>query len=304
MQRRTQPREARAQFRVGSPRHVFGLGPAQHEPRRAAPGAARAMVHPADRADRGGFLHGLPAGGEDAGSVALRRLRERHTLAGATVPEPASGREAGPAGSPVGSDALARDGAGRQAVLQHLHGCMEACASLRSTSGYNVAFGGRRMRRSWTAMSVATVLAVAACTSGEGRPAATPNAPPSGGPTTSSPTATLASGVALPEGCDRGFPDPRQVVAFVAGDRAWAIDPDGVRLTCLFTVAEAGPFAWGPQADRVLLGGLEVRGVDPSAPSLPAETGKTPSVFDWGRPIGLAVVYASGDRSPQKRFID
>jgi hypothetical protein len=161
------------------------------------------------------------------------------------------------------------------------------------------------MRRSWTAMLVATMLVVAACTGGDGGPAATPNVPPSGGPTTSSPTTTLASGVALPEGCDRGVPDSRQVVAFVAGGRAWAIDPDGVRLTCLFTVAEAGPFAWGPQADRVLLGGLEVRGVNPSAPSLPAETAGIPTAFDWGHPIGLAVVFVSpGDDTPQKRFMD
>jgi hypothetical protein len=160
------------------------------------------------------------------------------------------------------------------------------------------------MRRSWTAMLVVTMLVLAACTSGDGDPAATPNAPPSGGPSTSPPT-TLASGAPLPEECDRGTPDPRQVVSFVAQGRAWAIDPDGKRLTCLFEVADAGPFTWGPQGDRVLLSGLEVRGVDPTAPSLPAETTGIPAAFDWGHPIGLAVVYASeGDRTPQKRFMD
>lgn len=164
------------------------------------------------------------------------------------------------------------------------------------------------MRISRTAMLVAAVLILSACTGGDDGPAATTNAQPSGpttsSPTTTSPTTTLASGAALPEGCDRGVPDPRQAVTFVAGGRAWAIDRAGVRLTCLFKVSDAGPFAWGPQADRVLLGGLEVRGVNPAAPSLPAETGRTPQVFDWGHPIGLAVVYASGERSPQKRFID
>jgi hypothetical protein len=159
------------------------------------------------------------------------------------------------------------------------------------------------MRRSWTAMLVATMLVVVACTSGDGGPAATPNVPPSG-PSTSPPT-TLASGAALPEDCDRGTPDPRQIVSFVAQGRAWAIDPEGKRLTCLFKVADAGPFTWGPQGDRVLLSGLEVRGVEPEAPNLPAETAGIPAAFDWGHPIGLAVVFASpGDRTPRKRFMD
>ena len=160
------------------------------------------------------------------------------------------------------------------------------------------------MRRSLTAMLVASVLVLTACTGGDAGPAATPNSPPSG-PATSPPTTTLASGVPLPDGCDRGVPDPRQTVAFVAEGRAWAIDPDETRLTCLFRIDDAGPFAWGPQGDRVLLGDLEVRGVNPAAPSLPAETAASPAAFDWGHPIGLAVVYASSaDRLPQKRFID
>jgi hypothetical protein len=162
------------------------------------------------------------------------------------------------------------------------------------------------MRRSWTAMLVATTLVLAACTSGDGGPAATPNAQPSGSATWApAPPTMLASGATLPEGCDRGVPDPRQVVSFVAEGRAWAVDLDETRLTCLFRVADAGPFAWGPQGDRVLLGGLQVRGVNPAAPSLPAETDASPPAFDWGHPIGLAVVYAAGgERQPQKRFID
>ena len=160
------------------------------------------------------------------------------------------------------------------------------------------------MGRSWTAMFIATVLGVSACTSSDGGPAPSPNAPPSG-PTAPSLTTTLASGAALPEGCDHGIPDPRQVVSFVAEGRAWAIDPDGERVTCLFKVSDAGPFAWGPQGDRVLLGGLQVRGVEPAAPSLPGTGATTPPTFDWGHPIGLAVVFASaGDRTPQKRFMD
>ena len=50
-------------------------------------------------------------------------------------------------------------------------------------------------------------------------------------------------------------------MAFVADGRAWALDPDTGDLACLFDVEDAGPFAWGPQGDRVLLGGFEVRGV-------------------------------------------
>jgi hypothetical protein len=119
------------------------------------------------------------------------------------------------------------------------------------------------------------------------------------------PATTLASGDTLPDGCDRGTPDPRQVVSFVAEGRAWAIDLEGGALTCLFKVRDAGPFTWGPQGDRVLLGDLEVRGVEPEAPSFPATAEPTPVAFDWGHPIGLAVVYASrGDRTPQKRFMD
>jgi hypothetical protein len=163
------------------------------------------------------------------------------------------------------------------------------------------------VRGTWTAMLVTTVLAVSACTGDDGGPQATPNAPPSGPSSSPLPTTTLASGATLPEGCDRGIPDPRQVVSFVANGRAWAIDPGGTRLTCLFKVTDAGPFAWGPQGDRVLLSGLEVRGVEPEAPSLPAEAEAeaSPQVFDWGHPLGLAVVYASaGERRPQKRFMD
>ena len=152
-------------------------------------------------------------------------------------------------------------------------------------------------------MLVSAMFVLLACTRGDG-PTASPSLPPSGR-TTSSPASTLASGAALPDGCDRGTPDARQVVAFVAMGRAWAVDPQGDRLTCLFKVADAGPFTWGPQGDRVLLDGLEVRGVEPEAPSLPAEIGSSPPVFDWGHPLGLAVVFASaGERGLQKRFMD
>jgi hypothetical protein len=118
------------------------------------------------------------------------------------------------------------------------------------------------------------------------------------------PPATLASGEALPAGCDRGEPDAQQSVAFVAGGRAWAVDLEGVRLTCLFRVSDPGPFVWGPQGDRVLLGDMSVRGLSAAAPTLPG-IGAQPAAFDWGHPIGLAVVFAADDGlAPEKRFMD
>src|SRR5829696_425868 len=50
-------------------------------------------------------------------------------------------------------------------------------------------------------------------------------------------------------------------VAFVADGRAWATTGDGRRVWCLFEVHNPGPFLWGPRGDRVVLDGLEVRGV-------------------------------------------
>lgn len=156
-------------------------------------------------------------------------------------------------------------------------------------------------------MVVAVCLVLAACTTGEDGTTDGPGASPqaSVSPTVPVPATTLASGEALPSGCDRGTPDPRQVVSFVAEGRAWALDLNIARLTCLFRVGDPGPFAWGPQGDRVLLGDLAVRGVEPEAPTWSASADADPSVFDWGHPIGLAVVYAErGDRTPHKRFMD
>ncbi len=113
----------------------------------------------------------------------------------------------------------------------------------------------------------------------------------------------MASGAPLPGGCAERPPRPAQTVTFVAGGRAWALDPDGDRPTCLFEVDDAGPFAWGPQGDRVLLEDLEVRGVTRDAPSLPP-VGVRALASDWGHPIGLALVFSQrGDRIPSKRFI-
>ena len=66
----------------------------------------------------------------------------------------------------------------------------------------------------------------------------------------------------LPAGCPDASPSPAAApIAFAAGGRAWAASADGRRVWCLFEVASPGPFLWGPRGDRVVLGGLEVRGV-------------------------------------------
>jgi hypothetical protein len=155
---------------------------------------------------------------------------------------------------------------------------------------------------------IALLLIAAACSS----------SPPTATPTTASlvtrsstvgatavspsPSTTLADGSALPSGCD-GTAHPSETVAFVAADRAWALDPLTHELDCLFSAGDPGPFAWGPQGDRVLLGGFQVLGLNKGAPNLPA-IGAQPASFDWGHPIGLAVVYAGESGEPQKRFMD
>jgi hypothetical protein len=137
-------------------------------------------------------------------------------------------------------------------------------------------------------------------TSSEGPPS---TAPPPTSTVPPSPTgATLADGSALPPGCG-GKPVASETVAFVADGRAWALDPASDRLACLFRVHRPGSFAFGPQGDRVLLAGLSVQSVSGDAPSWPP-TGPTPTVFDWGHPLGLAVVYASPSGAPEKRFMD
>jgi hypothetical protein len=114
--------------------------------------------------------------------------------------------------------------------------------------------------------------------------------------------ARLPDGTPLPDGCARGT-GASQTVAFVADGRAWALDPDDGDLTCLFPVDKAGPFAWGPQGDRVLLEGLQIRGLGSDAPDLPA-IDTSVSAFDWGHPFGLAVVFADVKGIPRKRFVD
>jgi hypothetical protein len=162
------------------------------------------------------------------------------------------------------------------------------------------------MRAHRSTLLIVALVALTSCTTGE-EPTAGDDSPATqvpASPSASPPIATLASGAQLPAGCNRETPVPAQTVAFVASGRAWTLDPETERLSCLFRVSDPGPFAWGPQGDRVLLGGLQVRGTTAEAPTLPSVDSR-PVAFDWGHPIGLAVVYAArGAGGPQKRFMD
>jgi hypothetical protein len=72
----------------------------------------------------------------------------------------------------------------------------------------------------------------------------------------------------------------------------------------MFEVDDPGPFAWGPQGDRVLLAGLEVRPVGFEALRHRA-TGETTDVFDWGHPVGTAIVFSSGEMPrPEKLYLE
>jgi WD40-like Beta Propeller Repeat len=146
-----------------------------------------------------------------------------------------------------------------------------------------------------------------ACT--QGSPSAPPTAPAatsaSTGTSSGTPSpaaAVLADGTPLPSGCT-GPSLPSQTVTFVSSGRAWALDPATDTLSCLFPVRDPGPFAWGPQGDRVLLGGFRVHGLNADAPDLPGIAAQ-PATFDWGHPIGLAIVFAGATGEPDKRFMD
>jgi hypothetical protein len=150
------------------------------------------------------------------------------------------------------------------------------------------------MRRSGAAVWLAALLVAAGCSStGPASSSSAPSrvtTPSASASSTPSPgTATLASGEALPP-CTPGAPTASETVTFVADGNAWAMSPSGAGVTCLFPVADPGPFEWGPLGDRVLLGGLEVKGVG-SAPSR-AANGEAFGAITWSRPTGKTIVYA------------
>ena len=156
----------------------------------------------------------------------------------------------------------------------------------------------------WILSVVSSVLLLGACTqpSVDGTPSPSVSGQPTESPSVVPTGARLPDGTPLPDGCARGA-GASNTVAFVADGRAWALDPDDGDLACLFPVEDAGPFAWGPQGDRVLLNGFEIRGIGGDAPDLPA-IDTSVSTFDWGHPLGLAVVFADAKGIPRKRFVD
>jgi len=145
---------------------------------------------------------------------------------------------------------------------------------------------------------VAVALVAVGCSRGSPRSveppsrSATPSAIISASPSSSADGAALVA--SLPQGCQQSVPPAEAAVAFVASGRAWAVAPDGTGLTCLFDTTDPGPFAWGPQADRVALDGLEVRGIGSTATRPSADV--APIYLSWGRPTGKAIVYSDGPK--------
>ncbi|MEO8293436.1 MAG: hypothetical protein ABI635_09885, partial [Actinomycetota bacterium] len=112
----------------------------------------------------------------------------------------------------------------------------------------------------------------------------------------------LASGDPLPAGCVPHRTTASQSVAFAAEGRIWALDPTGGRLSCVLQSTSPGPFLWGPQGDRVLLGDFQIAGIA-RTPSYDANV-PDPAIAAWGRPLGIAIVYAASDAThPQKLFL-
>ena len=163
------------------------------------------------------------------------------------------------------------------------------------------------MRRSAAAIWAPALLALVACTttapaSPSSEPSQAASSSASVGPTVSQRVAPLVSGAALPA-CAPGTPTASDTVTFIADGNAWAMSPSGAHLTCLFPVTDPGPFEWGPLGDRVLLGGLEVKGVA-GGPNL-AANGQTFGAITWSRPTGKTIVYAApGDAVLQKVSVD
>jgi hypothetical protein len=138
------------------------------------------------------------------------------------------------------------------------------------------------VRSSWTRLLLAALAVLAVACSERG--ATLPNTPGT--------TVGVTAGGALPDGCGGDAPAPTTApVTFVAGGRAWATTPDGRRLWCLFEVRRPGPFLWGPRGDRVVLEGLEVRGV--GAPVWRAPRGIQTISLTWLGATGNAVAFVA-----------
>ena len=85
-------------------------------------------------------------------------------------------------------------------------------------------------------------------------------------------------------------------MSFAAGGRVWAFSPDDpANLHCLFSQTDAGAFSWGPRGDRVILAGLQVKGVGSTA-ARPAGDFH-PAYFTWSRPSGTTIWFTAGSRT-------
>ena len=101
----------------------------------------------------------------------------------------------------------------------------------------------------------------------------------------------------LQGGCDGAAGPPASTsVSFASGGRVWAFSPDDPsNLHCLFTQADAGALSWGPRGDRVILAGLQVKGVGSTA-ARPAGDFH-PAYFTWSRPSGTTIWFTAGSRT-------
>src|SRR4030095_7946002 len=114
-------------------------------------------------------------------------------------------------------------------------------------------------------------------------------------PTTPGTTAGTTAAGALPDGCPGSAPSPTtHPGASVADGRAWATTGDGRRVWCLFEVHNPGPFLWGPRGDRVVLDGLEVRGV--GAPVWRPPRGIETVSLTWLGAAGNALAFVTPGR--------
>lgn len=153
--------------------------------------------------------------------------------------------------------------------------------------------------------TIAAILLLAACTSTSSSPTTSgPSTPSSTGTPSPSaePSGPLAFGQPLPADCPQEAVRASQTVTFVAAGRAWALSPANERLTCLFRTDDPGPFVWGPQGDRVLLGGMRILFLDGSEMG-PADAPNIPLAFDWGRPVGKSVVFRDDRAEAPSKYV-
>ena len=141
----------------------------------------------------------------------------------------------------------------------------------------------RRRIGGWASalLIVALLTALAGCTRGgqSGASVAVPS------------TGSAAAAANYPAGCQEATPSPLDApIAFVADGRAWALTADAAHLFCLFEVRDPGPFLWGPRGDRVLLAGMEVRGVGSLANRTPLNMAIPDSVA-WVQPAGDGLLW-------------